>query len=121
MLALPQHFTVSATVNSAAADGTLTVAPGVIFLGLGPAARRALGLGRVIHNSDALTMLKTRLHPPFTNTRVLIEEDHIVAVVTLPGWSRARLRASIERAGFELREATAWMLPHVEDGASGRE
>jgi hypothetical protein len=114
MLALPQHFTVSATVNSAAADAILTVAPGVVFLGLAPDSRRALGVGHVTHDDGVITMLKARLHLPFANTRVVLEEPHLVAVATLAGWSRARFRSSVARAGFELREVTGWMSPPLD-------
>ena len=71
MTALPQHFTVTATVNSAAADGTLTIAPGAIVLRLAPEARRLVGVGRVTHARLELTMLTARLLPPFSNTRLL--------------------------------------------------
>ena len=63
MTALPQHFTVTATVNSAAADGTLTIAPGAIVLRLAPEARRVVGVGRVTHARLELTMLTARLLP----------------------------------------------------------
>jgi hypothetical protein len=113
MTALPQHFTVTATVNSAAADGTLTVAPGAIVLRLAPEARRVVGVGRVTHDHAELTMLTARLLPPFSNTRLFVEENDLVAIATLPGWSRSRLRASVARAGFELRERSGWLTTHV--------
>ncbi len=113
MTALPQHFTVTATVNSAAADGTLTVAPGAIVFRLEPEARRAVGVGRITHAHPELTMLTARLRPPFSNTRLYVEENGLVAIASLPGWSRRRLRASIARAGFQLHEQSGWLTTHV--------
>ena len=110
MTALPQHFTVTATVNSTAADGTLTIAPGAIVLRLAPDARRVVGVGRVTHGRPELTMLTARLRPPFSNTRLYVEEDELVAIATLPGWSRARLRDSVARC--RLRAARAGGLAH---------
>jgi hypothetical protein len=114
MTALPQHFTVTATVNSAAAEGTLTIAPGAIVLRLAPEARRLVGVGRVTHARPELMMITARLLPPFSNTRLFVEENDLVAIATLPGWSRPRLRESIARAGFDLREESGWLTPHVE-------
>ena len=121
MTALPQHFTVTATVNSAAADGTLTIAPGAIVLRLAPEARRLVGIGRVTHARPELTMVTARLLPPFSNTRLFVEENDLVAIATLPGWSRPRLRESIARAGFELREQSGWLTTHVALPTSDRD
>ena len=121
MTALPQHFTVTATVNSAAADGTLTIAPGAIVLRLAPEARRLVGVGRVTHVGLVLTMLTARLLPPFSNTRLYLEENGLVAIATLPGWSRPRLRDSIARAGFELREQPGWLTTRVALPTSDRD
>jgi hypothetical protein len=49
-------------------------------------------------------MLKARLLPPFINTRMVIEDGDVVAMASLPGWSRRRLRNAIQEAGFELQE-----------------
>ena len=110
MTALPQHFTVTATVNSAAADGTLTIAPGAIVLRLAPEARRLVGVGRVTHARPELTMLTARLLPPFSNTRLFLEENDLVAIATLPGWSRAA--PARQRRARRLRAARAVGLAH---------
>ena len=113
MTALPQHFTVTATVNSAAADGTLTIAPGAIVLRLAPEARRLVGVGRVTHAPARAHDADRPAVPPFSNTRLYLEENDLVAIATLPGWSAARLRDSVARAGFELREQAGWLTTHV--------
>jgi hypothetical protein len=110
MTSLPQHFTVGASVNAAAGDGTLTVAPGAIVLRLDPTTRRQVGLARLIHEGDQLTMLIARLLPPFANTRLVIAQQNLVAFATLPAWSRPRLRDSIEKAGFRLAERSDWLF-----------
>jgi hypothetical protein len=110
MTSLPQHFTVAASVNSAAGDGTLTVAPGTIVLRLDPTTRRHAGVGRLIHEGEQVTMLIARLLPPFANTRLVIAQHDLVAFATLPAWCRPRLRDSVEKAGFQLAEHSGWVF-----------
>jgi hypothetical protein len=110
MTSLPQHFTVGASVNSTAGDGTLTVAPGAVVLRLDLTTRRRTGIGSFIHEGEQLTLLIARLLP-FANTRVVLEHADAVAYATLSSWSRPRLRTSLERAGFEVSELAGWVYP----------
>lgn len=84
--------------------GRLTITRTEIDVELGSLSRRFTGIDRFRHTNRRVTMLKARLVPPWFNTRLVIEEGDQVALVSLPGWSRGRLRRALRAAGFEVDE-----------------
>jgi hypothetical protein len=107
---LPEVFVVGAAVKRAHGGGKLTVNPGMLILELGPLTRRYTNIDRVVHTTKRVAMFKGRLLPPFLNTRLVIDDGDVVAVASLPGWSRQRLRAAIREAGLELAEESGWFV-----------
>jgi len=111
-MVLPATFMVGAAVPSrggtgrltAYGGGRLTVTPGSIVLEPGVLTRRYTKVDRLTHTKPDVTMLKTRMPPPFVNTRLRIEDDDVVAVASVPGWSRRRLREALREAGFDVHE-----------------
>ena len=115
-MTLPQTFRVGAAVRSeggvgmftAHGGGRLKVTAEAIVLDPGPLTRGYTKIDRLAHSGRCVTMLKGRLLPPFVNTRLVIEDGNIVAMASLPGWSRRRLRRALREAGFELVERSGW-------------
>ena len=106
---LSHSFQVGATVKSAQGGGRLIVAPGTLVLEPGPVTRRLTDVERVLHSSNCVTMFKGRLLPPYMNTHIVIEGGEVVALATLPGWSRRRVRVALREAGFQLEERSGWI------------
>lgn len=114
---LPESFSVGTAVKSAGGVGSLTahgggrltVAPDAIVLEPGALTRGYTKVDRLTHNRRKVTMLKGRLMPPFINTRLVINDGNIVAMASLPGWSRRRLRRALRDAGFDIDERFGWM------------
>lgn len=115
-MTLPETFSVGTAVRSgggvgnltAHGGGRLTVSPGALVLELGPMTRGYTKVDRLTHSSRSVTMLKARFLPPFINTRLVIEDNGVVAMASLPGWFRRRLRRALLEAGLELHERFGW-------------
>lgn len=113
---LPQVFNVGTAVKSgpgvgrftAHGGGRVTVTPMAIVLEPGPLTKGYTKVDRLVHSGRSIVMLKRRWLPPFINTRLVIEDGDVVAMASLPGWSRRRLRQAIREAGFELQERYGW-------------
>ncbi len=110
-MALPQEFRVGAAVRSAHGGGKLTVSPGTLSLRLGPLMRRYTGIEKIVQSGAAPVVIMTgRLMPPFLNTRIALRDGGTVGHVSLPGWSRRRLRVALEEAGLQVQERSGWFL-----------
>lgn len=115
-MTLPETFSVGTAVRSgggvgkftAHGGGRLTVTPEALVLEPGPLTRGYTKVDRLTHSSRRVTMLKARFLPPFINTRLVIEDNDVVAMASLPGWFRRRLRRALREAGFEVRERFGW-------------
>jgi len=86
----------------------LTITPEAIVLEPGPLTRGYTKVDRLTHVGREVTMLKARWLPPFINTRLVIEDGDVVAMASMPGWFRGRLRRALREAGFEVRERFGW-------------
>lgn len=113
---LPQGCSVGSAVESgggvgrltAHGGGRLTVTPEAIVLEPGPLTKGYTKVERLVHSGRSSVVLKGRFLPPSINTRLVIEDGDVVAMASLPGWSRRRLRQPIREAGFKLQERYGW-------------
>jgi hypothetical protein len=113
---LPQVLSVGVAVRSghgvgrltAHGGGRLTISPDAMVLEPGALTKGYTKVDRLVHSSRSVVMLKGRWLPPFINTRLVIEDGAVVAMASLPGWSRRRLRHAIRDAGFDLQERYGW-------------
>ncbi len=89
--------------------GTLAIAPGRITLTAKGFTRRATGVAEVVHTARSVTLVKARLVPPWFNTALILHSDDDKAAIA-GTWlgARARLRAALVDAGFEVREVSTW-------------
>lgn len=86
----------------------MTITSEAIVLEPGPLTGGYTKVDRLTHAGREVTMLKARFLPPFINTRLVIEDGDVVAMASMPGWFRARLRRALSEAGFAIHERFGW-------------
>jgi hypothetical protein len=102
-------FTVGARINLWRGGGRLTISPGSIVLEPGPLLRRVTAVGAIVHVMPTVTLVRTRLAPPWINTSLVLLDGGESGVASLPVTSRPRLRRALRAAGFTPVEVTIWL------------
>ena len=107
-VALPATFTVGANIKLWRGGGRLTISPGAIVLEPGPLLRRATSVPKVVHTNLTVTLVRTRLAPPWLNTSILLKCEGASGVASMWILSRRRLRQALRAAGFTVQEVATW-------------
>ena len=107
-VALPTTFSVGANIELWRGGGHLTISPGAIVLEPGPLLRRATSVPRVVHTSPTVTLVRTRLAPPWINTSLVLVGEEESGVASMSALSRRRLRQALHLAGFTVNEMATW-------------
>jgi hypothetical protein len=103
-------FEVGLRTGGGIGGGRLYVYPGWIRVEALKITHRALGgVGTVTHSEDPVRVITIRLLPPSFSVRVPLRDAHGEVVVSVPLWSRARLRQTFAAAGFTVQNETLWM------------
>lgn len=105
---LPATFTVGANIKLWRGGGRLTISPGAIVLEPGPLLRRATSVPRVVHTKPTITLVRTRLAPPWINTSLVLSGEDESGVASTWFGARPRLREALRAAGFTVEEAATW-------------
>ncbi len=107
-IGLPATFTVGANIKLWRGGGRLTISPGAIVLEAGPLLRRATSVPRVVHTGRTVTLVRTRLAPPWINTSLVLVGDEESGVASMWALARRRLRQALRAAGFTVEEVATW-------------
>lgn len=114
---LPTRFSVGATLGAVSGGGTLIVDRGAVTL---VPSRVTRGLARVftmpdtpvpgpvVHTSDEIRVIYSRLPTPVSNTVVVVSSSDVTATAHLTGFSRKRLRLALDQAGFKVKIERRW-------------
>jgi hypothetical protein len=65
-------------------------------------------VSRVEHTDRTVTLIRTRLVPPWMNTSLVLRGHDRSAVATTWFGARRKLRGALRSAGFNIEEKAAW-------------
>ena len=107
----PAIFRVGINMRSVHGGGTLTIAPRSIVLAPGRIsrvfARDIVGqLAPIRHTKPTITMIRSRLLPPWLNTFLVIEGDSETAIASFPAWRRNRVLSELRDHDLKVDEQT---------------
>jgi hypothetical protein len=105
---VPYRITVSAYLRFWYGGGHLTISPRSLVLEPTRLLRIFTSVERVVHDKSAVTVIGTRLMPPFFNTSVVVEGQSVTGVATTWPGSRRRLLKELRGAGFVPQLTKAW-------------
>ena len=94
--------------------------PGAIVVDIGRATRGLSGVREIVQTDREVTLVTARLAPPWFNTSLAVSDGRTSAQVTTWIGARARLRAALNGAGFDVRETATWFSLAAEQSASDR-
>lgn len=104
----PATFRVGVRIPPVRGGGKLTVERGRIVLETGRLTRSLSRVQRIIHSEHRVVLVKARLVPPWFNTSLILHDDDASGYAVTWLGARARLRASLRAAGFDVEEVTTW-------------
>ena len=104
----PRSFTVGVNAKSVRGGGRLTVGPGAVAVCLGPVLRRVTGLDVVVHRKPSITVISTRLMPPWLNTSVVVEDVACTVVASTTILDRRTLFSALQWSGLRVLPETRW-------------
>ncbi len=87
----------------------MTVVPGAIVLEAGPLLRRLTSVPRLVHINPSVTLIRTRLAPPWFDTSLVLTREDGTGIATTWLGARRRLRKTLHAAGFVVNEVTTWI------------
>lgn len=87
----------------------MTVQASVVTVELGPLVRRISGFEKVVHSSSTISVILTRLAPPWSNTHVVLDDGHHRVVASTSGLQRRALLRSLAKTGLRVDIARRWL------------
>jgi hypothetical protein len=96
------------------------VTPGALVVRPGGVTRELSGVREIVQTDRNVTVVTTRLVPPWFNISLAVSDGTTSAQVSTWIGARASLRAALNGAGFDVRETATWFSRANEEAAQGR-
>lgn len=72
--------------------------------------RRSTGIDALEDASGRVTVVFSRLMPPWMDTRLVLRQEGRSVIVTLPRWYRKHALMALELAGIETEIQRGWLF-----------